>query len=70
MQTTTIQLAKETKEKLSSFGVKGESYDKILRRVYSLALKEQLRQFLMSSEGYISIEDARKEAEKRWPRSK
>ena len=70
MNTTTIQLTKETKEKISSFGVKGESYDEILRRVYSLALKEQLRQFLMSSEGYISIEDARKEAEKRWPRSK
>ena len=53
MNTTTIQLTKETKEKISSFGVKGESYDEILRRVYSLALKEQLRQFLMSSEGYI-----------------
>ena len=70
MEISTIQLSKEMKEKISSFGMKGESYDKILRRVYSLALKEQLRQFLMSSEGYISIEDARKEAEKRWPRSK
>jgi predicted CopG family antitoxin len=70
METTTIQLSKETKNKLSSFGTKGESYDDILRRVYSLAVKEQLRAFLLSSEGTISIEDARKELNKKWPRSK
>ena len=65
---TTIQLSKETKDKISSFGVKGESYDKILRRVYSLAVKEQLREFLMSNEGFIPIEEAIKEADKKWPR--
>lgn len=65
---TTIQLSKETKDKISSFGLKGESYDKILRRVYSLAVKEQLKEFLLSSEGTISIEEARKELDKEWPR--
>lgn len=70
METTTIQLSKETKDKLTSFGVKGESYDTILKRVYSLAVKEQLREFLLSSEGTISIEEARKELNKKWPRSK
>jgi len=70
MEITTIQLSKETKEKLSSFGMKGESYDTILQRIYSFAVKEQLRRFLMSDEGYISIEDARKELDKKWPRSK
>ncbi len=70
MDTTTIQLSKETKEKLCSFGMKGESYDIILKRVYSLAVKEQLRQFLMSSKNCISLEDARKELDKKWPRSK
>ena len=44
--------------------VKGESYDKILRRIYSLAVKEQLREFLMFDEGFIPIEDAIKEVEK------
>ena len=68
MEITTIQLAKETKDKLSSFGAKGESYDAILRRVYSLAVKEQLRNFLMSSEGFIPIEEAIKEADKKWPK--
>ncbi len=70
MDITTIQLSKEMKEKIASFGLKGESYDKIIRRVYSLAVKEQLRQFLMSEEGTISIEEARKELDKKWPRSK
>tara|TARA_Y100000310_G_scaffold344454_1_gene457298 strand:+ start:3463 stop:3675 length:213 start_codon:yes stop_codon:yes gene_type:complete len=70
MNITTIQLSKETKDKISSFGVKGESYDEILKRIYSLAVKEQLKRFLMSDEGYISIEEARKELDKKWPRSK
>ena len=70
MDISTIQLSKETKEKISSFGIKGESYDDILKRIYSLAIKEQLRDFLMSDEGYISIEEARKELDKKWPKSK
>ncbi len=68
MSITTIQLSKETKDKISSFGVKGESYDEILKRIYSLAVKEQLRNFLMSDEGFIPIEDAIKEADKKWPK--
>jgi hypothetical protein len=66
MDITTIQLSKETRDKISSFGTKGESYDTILKRVYSLAVKEQLRDFLMSDEGFIPIEDAIKEANKKW----
>ena len=69
MEITTIQLSKETKNKISSFGVKGESYDEIIKRIYSLAVKEQLREFLMSDEGYVPIEEAIKEADKKWPRS-
>lgn len=70
MDTTTIQLSKETKEKISSFGSKGESYDEILRRLYALAVKEQLKEFLMSDEGFISLEEAKKELDKKWPRSR
>jgi predicted CopG family antitoxin len=70
MKITTIQLSNEMKEKLATFGSKNESYDTILRRVYGLAVKEQLRDFLMSSEGFISIDDARKELNKIWPRLK
>ena len=67
---TTIQLSKETRDKISSFGTKGESYDKIIRRVYSLAIKGQLREFLMSSKGFISIDEAIKECNKKWPKQK
>ena len=69
MTNTTIQLSTEIRDKISSFGSKGESYDEILRRIYELAVKDQLREFLMSDEGYISIEEARKELNKKWPRS-
>ena len=68
MDITTIQLSKEIKNKIASFGVKGESYDEILRRIYSLAVKEQLRNFLMSDEGFVPIGDAIKEADKKWSR--
>ena len=56
------------KEKIASFGTKGESYEVILRRIYSLAIKEQLREFLMSEEGFVPIEEAIKEADKKWPK--
>lgn len=69
MENTTIQLSKETKEKLSSFGMKGESYDVILNRLYSFAVKEQVREFLMNEDGFITIDEAIKETEKKWPKS-
>ncbi|MBT4136154.1 hypothetical protein HOD75_00235 [archaeon] len=65
---TTIQLNKETKDKIASFGMKGESYDDILKRVYALAIKEQLKELIMSEEGFIPIEEAIKEADKQWPK--
>jgi len=68
MGMTTIQLSKETKDKISSFGVKGESYDEILKRIYSLAVKEQLKEFLTLDERFIPIEVAIKEADRKWPK--
>lgn len=70
METTTIQLSKETKNKIASFGTKEENYDQIIQRIYNMAVKTQLREFLMSSENTVTIEEARKEVEKEWPRSK
>ncbi|MBU2577043.1 MAG: hypothetical protein KKF50_04945 [Nanoarchaeota archaeon] len=70
MEITTIQLSNDTKRKLSSFGIKGESYDQILQRIYNMAVKTQFRELLMNSENTVSLEGARKEVEKKWPRSK
>jgi transcriptional regulator len=66
MEKTTIQISKKVKEEISTFGMKGETFDVIIKRMYDLAVKENLRQFLMSSEGYTPIEQAIKEAKKKW----
>jgi len=50
---TTIQIDEETKELISTFGSKKDSYDDIVRRLYQMAVKEQLREFLLSSEQKI-----------------
>lgn len=67
---TTIQITPETKDMISSFGMKGETYEVIIKRMYDLAVKEHLRQFLMPSDRFIPIDDVIKEAEKKWPKSK
>jgi hypothetical protein len=67
---STIQISSETKKLISSFGTKEETYEDIIKRIYDLAVKEQLRQFLMPSKRYLSIDEARAEVEKKWPRSK
>lgn len=67
---STIQLSVETKQLINTFGTKEDTYEDIIKRMYDLATKEQLRQFLLSSEDTISIDEARKELNKTWPRSK
>ncbi|MBW2984636.1 hypothetical protein KY361_05950 [Candidatus Woesearchaeota archaeon] len=66
--TTTIQLSNKTKELIGSFGNKEDTYEDIIKRMYKLAVKEQLREFLMSSVNTVSLEEARKELNKKWPR--
>ncbi|MBD3318313.1 hypothetical protein GF342_00200 [Candidatus Woesearchaeota archaeon] len=63
---TTIQLSKETKKLISTFGSKEDTYDTIIRRLYKLAVKEQLKEFLLSSEGTMPIDEAIKKAKKKW----
>ena len=63
---TTIQLSQDTKQLISTFGTKEDTYDDIIKRMYLLAVKEQLREFLLSSEGTISIDEAIEKARKRW----
>jgi hypothetical protein len=65
---TTIQLSEETKALIATFGTKEDTYDDIVQRLYRLAVKEQLRDFLMSSEKTITLEEARQRLAKRWPK--
>ncbi len=70
MRNTTIAIKPELKKKIMEFGMKGESYNEILERLVESAKERLLHDILMNSEGFISIEEAKKRAEKKWPRSK
>lgn len=65
---TTIQLSNETKELIGTFGTKEDTYEDIIKKMYSMAVKEQLRQFLMSSERTLTLDEARVRLSKKWPR--
>jgi hypothetical protein len=64
---STIQLSKETKNLIGSFGTKEDTYEDIIKRMYKLAVKEQLREFLMSSENTITLNEFKKRI-KKWPK--
>lgn len=64
---STIQLSKETKNLINSFGTKEDTYEDIIKRMYKLAVKEQLREFLMSSDKTITIDEAKRRLTKKWP---
>ncbi|MDP3917140.1 MAG: hypothetical protein Q8Q42_02525 [Nanoarchaeota archaeon] len=66
---TTIQLSKELKDKIASFGSKNETYEQILERVYAMAVRTQLREFLMSGENCITVKEALKRAEAKYGNS-
>lgn len=61
MGVTTIPVEKETRERLRSFGKKGETYDQILRRLMSLAEYEGFmeRQYerLKDKEAFVSLDE-------------
>jgi predicted CopG family antitoxin len=65
---TTIALPMKVKEELQEFGSKGESYSDIIERLLESARQRLLQDVLMNSEGFIPIEEAIKEAEKKWPK--
>jgi len=58
---TTILVEKETRERLRSFGKKGETYDQILRRLMSLAeyegFMEKQYQRLKDKEAFIPLDE-------------
>ena len=58
METDTIELSKELKEKISSFGNKEENYEQILKRIYDMAVKTQLRELLLSDENCVPVKEA------------
>jgi hypothetical protein len=61
---TTIQISQETKALISTFGSKEDTYEEIIKRMYTLAVKEQLRELLLSPA--IPIDEAIKKAKAKW----
>ncbi len=61
MATTTIPLEKETRDRLRSFGRKGETYDQILKRLMSVAEYEEFmeRQYerLKDTKAFVSLDE-------------
>jgi hypothetical protein len=59
--TTTIPVEKETRDRLRSFGRKGETYDQVLRRLMILAEHEEFmtRQYerLKDKSAFVSLDE-------------
>jgi len=63
---TTIQIDEGLRDKIKSFGAKGETYNDIIARLYTIAVQQQLRELLFSSKDVLTLEQARAEHAKRW----
>ena len=65
---TTIQISEETKSLISTFGTKEDTYEDIVKRMYKMAVRTQLREILMSTKDTLSIKEARSLLNKKWPK--
>lgn len=70
MENTTIAVTNEVKDKIKEFGQKGETYSQVIERLLESARKRMIQDFLMSEKGFVPIEDAVKEANRKWPKSR
>jgi predicted CopG family antitoxin len=66
METTTIAITKNVKERIIEFGNKGETYSEILEKLLKGARERQIHDLLMDEDGTISIEEALTHAKKKW----
>jgi len=63
---TTIAIPFKVKEEIEQYGVKGESYAKILVRLLKSAHERMLSDVLMDETDCVTIEEALAEAKQRW----
>ena len=68
MTNTTIAVTNEVKKDIMEFGLKGETYSNILKRLVESAKKRILQDLLMDETNTVTIEEAIDRAKKRWPR--
>lgn len=63
---TTISISTELKEKLKNLGRAGDSYEDVISKMYELTRKNLLVSYLYDNSGSVSIDEAVKEAKKKW----
>lgn len=63
---TTISISTEIRDKIKEFGSKGETYTKILEKLYKSAVERQVHDILMDDKDSISIDKAIEISKKRW----
>lgn len=61
---TTIPLSTDLRDKIKSFGRKGESYEDILNRMYESYSNSYIEDILMSKENTLTLNEARQFLEK------
>lgn len=69
IMTTTISISEETRDKLRNLGKTGESYDMVITRMYEIVRKNMLQAYLYDTTDTMTIDEAIKEAKKKWPKS-
>ncbi len=55
---TTIAISNELKDKLRNLGRAGDSYEDVIRKMYEIAHKQLLRDYLYDESDSVSIDDA------------
>ena len=63
---TTIAVSNDVRDQLKEFGMKGETYEDVIKRLLQSAKERQLHDFLMDTKGYAHIDEALARAKKRW----
>jgi len=66
METTTIAVTKEVRDKINEFGMRGETFSDILERLLKSANQRLLQDILMNNDGCVSAKDALERAKKKW----
>jgi len=70
MKNTTIAIRRDLKDKIDEFATKNETYSEVIERLLRSAEQRLLHDVLFNEEGFISLDEFKKEVEKKWPKSK
>ena len=66
---TTIAISNELKDKLRNLGKAGDSYEDVIRKMYEIAHKQLLLDYLYDESDSVSIDEAIALTKKKWPES-